>query len=133
MVLSFVCLSSSRGIERLASRVRLCFAAVFIIAALAGCSGERNSTGSPGAAEQQLKAAELLYKQNCKVCHAQGINGAPIVGNKKMWAERLPQGVDVLVKHAVEGYGLMPAKGGKDHLTEAEIRQIVEYYVAMAK
>ncbi|NIB44247.1 cytochrome c5 family protein [Pseudomaricurvus alkylphenolicus] len=116
----------------LASRVRLCFSAILIIAALVGCSGERGSTESLGTAEQQHKAAELLYKQNCKVCHAQGINGAPIVGNKKMWADRLPQGVDVLVKHAVEGYGLMPAKGGKDHLTEAEIRQIVEYYVAMA-
>ncbi|MYM64563.1 cytochrome c5 family protein [Pseudomaricurvus sp. HS19] len=76
-----------------------------------------------------MSQAEELYRKNCKVCHAQGINGAPIVGNQKMWGPRAAQGVDVLVEHAVNGFGLMPPRGGSA-LTDEEIRKVVEYYLS---
>ena len=34
---------------------------------------------------------------------------------------RVDQGIPILVEHASNGFGLMPAKGGKTHLTEQEI------------
>lgn len=80
--------------------------------------------------QKAIQAGAELYQQNCKVCHAQGINGAPIVGNQKMWAKRVAQGEDVLVQHAMEGFGLMPAKGGNESLTETEIRQVVKFYLS---
>ena len=77
-------------------------------------------------------AGEQIFAGNCKVCHAQGINGAPIVGNKKMWQSRVAQGIPVLVQHAMNGYGLMPAKGGKQNLTEEQITEAVTYMVSRA-
>ncbi len=73
---------------------------------------------------------EQLVKANCKVCHAQGINGAPVIGNNKMWGPRIGKGIDALVANAMAGVGLMPAKGGKTELTEADIRMAVEYMVS---
>ncbi len=73
---------------------------------------------------------ELIVKQNCKVCHAQGLNGAPIIGNKKMWGPRLVQGEKTLVTHAINGYELMPAKGGNTELTDDEIALAVKYFIS---
>lgn len=68
-----------------------------------------------------------VYVKNCKVCHAQGLNGAPILANKAMWAPRIGQGEDTLVLHAMHGFGLMPANLGRNDLTEKTIRQAVQY------
>ena len=76
-----------------------------------------------------MDQAEAVVKANCKVCHAQGINGAPIIGNQKMWNPRISKGKEALVENAISGVGLMPAKGGKDHLTKAEIELAVEYFL----
>ena len=77
-----------------------------------------------------LVEGAALYKQNCKVCHAQGINGAPIVGNKKMWGSRAEQELETLVKHASGGFGLMPAKGGNSELTSEQIESVVLYMLS---
>ena len=77
-----------------------------------------------------LEAGSATYEAVCKVCHAQGINGAPILGNKKMWAKRAPQGLDTLVNHAMNGYGLMPAKGGRSELDQAQISNAVRYMLS---
>ncbi len=97
--------------------ILLMFSAVFFI----GCSSEK---------DRQLKVGEGIFKANCKVCHAQGINGAPVIGNKYNWAKRAPQGIDVLVDHAMNGYGLMPAKGGKEHLQEEDIRAAITFMLS---
>ncbi|WP_071872991.1 c-type cytochrome [Atopomonas hussainii] len=102
---------------------RLTLAAALLT--LAGCESAEEV-----AQRERLAEGQTLYEQNCRVCHAAGINGAPIVGNAKMWGPRAKQGVDVLVQHAIEGYGLMPAKGGKTHLSDAQIRLVVEFYLA---
>jgi len=101
----------------------------FLIVTFSACSEEKKSnvTSKPA---KELTAAEGLYTKNCKVCHAQGINGAPILGNVKMWSDRASKGKATLVSHAVGGFGLMPAKGGKTHLSDQEIEQIVEYMLS---
>ena len=73
---------------------------------------------------------EVIFNKNCKVCHAQGLNGAPILGNQAMWAERKKQSLEVLVQHASEGFGLMPAKGGNTDLTQEQITQAIEYMLS---
>jgi cytochrome c5 len=97
-------------------------AAFFLSVLLASaCSSEK---------DKRLTLGQGIYTQNCKVCHSQGINGAPVYGNKNNWSKRAPQGIDVLVQHAMNGYGLMPAKGGKTHLQEPEIRAAITYMLA---
>ncbi len=114
------------------NRSQFLLLAVMLLVSLNGCSppSDNNQEAAIGS---DMEVAEALYKKNCKVCHAQGINGAPIVGNQKMWADRAEQGIDVLVEHAINGFGLMPPKGGKSHVTDEEVRLIVEYYLAQLK
>jgi len=80
--------------------------------------------------DPELAKGEEIYTNACKVCHSQGINGAPVFGNEKNWGPRKAQGLDVLVKHASNGFGLMPAKGGRTELTEDEIRAAIKYMLS---
>ncbi len=101
-----------------------------ITLSLTSC-GENES--GPGASVNQQSAGAKLVAENCKVCHAQGLNGAPIIGNGKMWAGRLDQGVDVLIEHAINGFGLMPPKGGKSELTDEEVAEAVRYMASQVQ
>jgi len=83
--------------------------------------------------EPAVTVGQQVFEKNCKVCHASGISGAPILGNRKMWEKRLPQGMDTLVSHAINGYGLMPPKGGNPSLTDDEVRNAVNYMVQHVK
>lgn len=102
---------------------------VFFIAAFAsfstGCSNPEKEK-----AEADLAAGEAIVKANCLVCHAQGINGAPIIGNAKMWGPRVTKGKDVLLENATNGFGLMPAKGGKTELTEDDLSLAINYMIS---
>lgn len=98
------------------------FAALLIL----GCSEKTPEV----AKAPEPSPGEQIFTKNCKVCHAQGINGAPILGNQSMWAERKTQGLDTLVQHASEGYGLMPAKGGNTDLTKEEITLAIQYMLS---
>lgn len=102
---------------------------ITLLLLLSACSEQGADRDVQSSMSDALVQGETLYKQNCKVCHAQGINGAPILGNKKMWGTRVDKGADVLAANAIAGVGLMPAKGGKTHLTDAEIRLVVDYYL----
>jgi len=73
-----------------------------------------------------------LYKTACFACHDAGVAGAPKFGDKGMWAPRIAKGTDALVKTVLTGKGAMPPKGGTQ-MTEAQIREVVEYMTAAAK
>lgn len=105
------------------------FKAAALLLLLSACSDQGQDKEVQSTMSDALMQGETLYTKNCKVCHAQGINGAPIVGNKKMWASRIDKGAEALAANAISGVGLMPAKGGKVHLSDAEIRLIVDYYL----
>lgn len=95
-------------------------------ALLSGCS---DNSDSSSAAAPAPSVGETVVSENCVKCHALGINGAPIIGNAKMWAPRVEQDLSVLVQHAIEGFGLMPAKGGKLELTDEQVTAAVTYMV----
>ena len=70
---------------------------------------------------------EAVYKLACSACHATGAAGAPKAGDNSAWAPRIKQGFDTLVKHAVEGYKGMPARGGNPDLDPIEVARAVAY------
>lgn len=113
-------------------RLFLIVVSVLVIAACGDSSapGAVETAVEQPAADPALVAGEAIVKANCFVCHAQGINGAPIIGNHKMWGPRAGQGLDTLVSHAMSGYGLMPAKGGNEALGEEDIRLAVGYMLS---
>ncbi len=70
-----------------------------------------------------------LYKTACFACHDAGVAGAPKLGDKNLWAPRVGKGIDGLVKTVLSGKGAMPPKGGTQ-MTEAQIREVVEFMVS---
>lgn len=69
---------------------------------------------------------EMIYDNACAACHATGAAGAPMLV-ASAWTDRLPQGEDTLVAHAINGIGTMPAKGGRMDLSDEQVRASVEY------
>lgn len=80
--------------------------------------------------QQKLQQGQSIVNAKCKVCHAQGINGAPVIGNAKMWGPRIVKGREALVLNAINGNGLMPPKGGNDDLSDADIELAVAYLLS---
>jgi cytochrome c5 len=82
-------------------------------------------------------SGEEVYKQACVACHGAGVAGAPKLGDKAAWAERVAQGPDTLHQHAIAGYqgkaGFMPAKGGRTDLSDQSVKNAVDYMVQAAK
>ena len=79
-----------------------------------------------------------IYDHLCTSCHTAGIAGAPKLGDKAMWGPRIKEGLDTLVKHAIEGYhgpdgNFMPAKGGNPALTDEQVTAAVHWIVDQAK
>ena len=73
-----------------------------------------------------------LYKTACFACHDAGVAGAPKFADKALWAPRIATGVDAMTKTVITGKGAMPPRGGTQ-LTDAQIREVVEYMAAAAK
>ena len=83
-------------------------------------------TAAPAAAENTGKAT---YTTACFACHGTGAAGAPIVGNKDVWAVRVGQGKETLYTHAINGFKAMPPKGGATTLSDDAVKAVVDYMV----
>jgi len=69
-----------------------------------------------------------VYESACFVCHMPpGVQGAPVLGDQAAWADRVAQGMDTLTQHVIEGFGLMPPKGGRTDLADEEIVAAIEH------
>jgi cytochrome c5 len=77
-------------------------------------------------------SGEAAFTKVCSSCHSAGINGAPKIGDHAAWGPRIAQGKDTLYKHALEGKGNMPARGGTTW-PDATIRSAVDYMVSLNK
>lgn len=105
-------------------------------------AGETGAAALAAAAEAAAKAAQgqvaydgtldggVIYGALCGACHNSGAGGAPLM-QAAVWESRIAQGVDTLVRHAIEGYqgpaGLMPARGGNASLTDAQVEASVRW------
>ena len=75
---------------------------------------------------------QASYQQACFACHGTGAAGAPKLGDKAAWKERIAQGMSTLYKHAIEGKGAMPPKGGSQ-LDDNTIKAVVDYMIEQSK
>jgi cytochrome c5 len=99
-------------------------------------SAELAAAESAPVVTPQLVATPLtgpqVYNQACVACHAApGIGGAPVTGDGAAWAGRAEQGIETLTQHVLNGFqgstGVMPPKGGRLDLSDAEIISAMEY------
>ena len=89
-------------------------------------------TDNATTAEPELLAVDAgakLYESNCKVCHANGLLNAPILGDKAAWEPRLAKGKETLYMHSAQGFNKMPAQA-VNGVTEAQVKAAVDYMLA---
>jgi len=117
-------------------------------ALLQGCGGEKDASAVPEpvhASEAfdpmglKLEDARLLegrsiWMPNCGQCHLNALGGAPVIGDRDAWADRIAQGKEVLYDHAINGFigaqmNEMPAKGGFTDLSDEQVKLAVDFVV----
>jgi cytochrome c len=80
-----------------------------------------------------ISKGEKLYDASCKLCHATDTMGAPKVGDVNAWTAVMEKGMDTVLLNSIKGTGGMPPKGGNMDLSDADIKEIVEYMVGASK
>lgn len=87
---------------------------------------EPTSTASdgPGAA---------IVTQVCAVCHSSGMMSSPKLGSASDWAPRIEKGIETLYDHAINGFNMMPARGGRANLTDDEVKAAVDHMISLTK
>jgi cytochrome c5 len=77
---------------------------------------------------------QALYGESCAHCHTPGISGAPKLGDRKEWSQRIRPGMKLLYQAAIDGVPntTMAARGGHRELSDTDIRAIVDFMVAAA-
>ncbi|WP_228287829.1 c-type cytochrome [Thiothrix subterranea] len=73
------------------------------------------------------RSGEAVYTAVCTSCHAAGVLGAPKIDDKAAWDPRVAQGLDGLMKNAVNGINNMPARGGDPSITDEELTNAIIY------
>ena len=133
--------SNQREVQRAGERITP------VSAVYAGNTGraamEAAKTAATQAAASQVAYGgttdgKAIFDHLCTTCHSTGAAGAPKVSDKAAWASRIKQGIDTLVKHAIDGYtgpdgNHMPAKGGNLALSDAQVEATVKWMVSQVK
>lgn len=84
------------------------------------------------AVEGVIRTGDVIYDGVCAQCHADGLIGAPKMGDAAAWSARVAKGSATLYNHAINGFNSMPARGGAD-ISDAEVKNAVDYMVNGSK
>ncbi|MFH0132408.1 c-type cytochrome [Variovorax sp. VaC1] len=76
----------------------------------------------PASAELRAK-----YERACMACHTSIDAKAPLTGAVAQWKPRLDKGMDLLARHAMEGFNAMPPKGLCMDCSEADMRALIVF------
>ncbi len=98
-------------------------------AAAAAAEAAKAAAGAKVAYDGTLDG-NVIFDKLCAACHATGAGGSPTLDHAH-WDERLAQGMETLVKHAIDGFqgdaGLMPARGGNPDLSDEQVEATVHW------
>lgn len=86
------------------------------------------------AATANAATPQAMYGESCAHCHTPGISGAPKLGDRAAWSQRIRPGMTLLYQAAIDGVPntTMAARGGHRELGDADIRAIVDFMIAAA-
>jgi cytochrome c len=82
--------------------------------------------------ERKEVPGRKAYEASCSVCHATDMMGAPKVGDKEVWQDRVDGGLEKLYGNAINGLNGMPPRGGTD-LSDDKMKEIVDYMIKVSK
>lgn len=91
---------------------------------VAGAAAESSGGGA------SARSGDAVYNKFCAACHTSGVLGAPKLNDAADWEPRLAQGMDTVLKHAIEGYNAMPPKGTCNDCSDEEIQAAIDYMIA---
>jgi len=99
---------------------------------LGACAHSDQSGPSPEPQTDSMwSSGKLAYENICAGCHEEGVDGAPRTGDREAWDGRSRLWAAVLAEHAKKGYGTMPARGGTDSLSDADVNKAAEYMMRL--
>jgi cytochrome c5 len=98
--------------------------------ALAGFAQQAAAAAPAGG---DLKKGEKIFAATCQGCHGAGVLGAPKFGDKAAWAPRVAKGQAKLYASAINGFNMMPPRGGNGSLSDGDVKAAVDYMVSKAK
>ncbi|WP_332874188.1 c-type cytochrome [Bowmanella yangjiangensis] len=70
-----------------------------------------------------------VFKTSCFACHGTGVMGAPKSGDAAAWGDRIANGMDTMLKHAIEGFNAMPPRGTCGNCSDDEIKAAIEHMI----
>jgi cytochrome c5 len=94
-------------------------------------AAEETEAAGDGAGEDSV--GKQVVTQVCAVCHSTGMMNSPKLASADDWAPRIEKGIDTLYEHAINGFNMMPARGGNPKLTDDEVKAAVDYMVSSAE
>lgn len=84
------------------------------------------------AGSSKPRSGKKVYDSACTACHTTGIANAPKPDDKAAWEPRVAQGMDGLLKTAINGKGAMPPRGGNPAVTDEELKAAIIYMTKQA-
>ena len=102
--------------------------AVTLLAAGAG-STMAEDTDQKTVSSHDLALGQAVFTSTCRSCHVEAAEGAPNLNDAAEWEQRLQQDLATLTRHAIEGHGRMPPKGGYTELLDTEVEAAVAYVI----
>lgn len=104
---------------------------LLVLGVAAGCSQQEAGDDQRPLPAQELLAGQAAYEKVCAGCHEEGVDGAPVTGDRDAWADRSSLWVAVLEEHAINGYLAMPPKGGDPSLADEEVAAAAAYMLTL--
>ncbi len=74
--------------------------------------------------------SEKIYKATCMSCHGAGVLGAPKFGDKAAWQPRVAKGKPALYASGINGFKMMPPRGGNPGLKDDEVKAVIDYMIS---
>ncbi len=75
--------------------------------------------------EPVIRSGKEIVAATCTSCHGTGVMGAPKIGDTVAWAPRFAQGMPTLLKHSIDGFNGMPARGGDGSLSDVDVEKAI--------
>ncbi|MDT8311019.1 MAG: c-type cytochrome [Methylophaga sp.] len=92
-----------------------------------------NGQAEAVAASDDKGPGNQVFTAVCATCHVSGLLQAPRLGNKGDWAPRIEKGMETLYTHAINGFKNMPARGGRQDLSDEDVKAAVDYMVSQSE
>lgn len=90
-------------------------------------AAESQAAAASAESPASAASAEQIYQSVCTACHAAGVAGAPMPGSEALAQRLAEKGLEGLVSSVITGLNVMPPKGGRPDLSDADIQAAVEF------